>query len=150
MRGFAIKEIKEDLEIMSYHYDVCGFTYKIRNHNSLDVKEITILSPSIVSSLVLYSFDKKYKKILEAYLTSLQEDDDSTEGYLMMALDEIARLRNILIKKYHDYLKKDAETKMLQKLKILENEIRSKIVDIKLIKEQEMVHTNISEKGKSR
>lgn len=150
MKSFAIKEIEEDLEIMSYHYDLSGFTYKIRNHNSLDVKEITILSPSIVSHLVLYSFDKKYKKILEAYLVSLQDDDDSTEGYLMMALDEIARLRSILIEKYHAYLKKDAETKMLKKLKILENEIRSKIVDIKLIKEQEMVHTNIEEKGKSR
>ena len=151
MNGFAIKEINEDLEIISYHYDVKGFIYHIHHHNVLNVKEINIVNPYIISSLVLSSFDKKYKKLIENYLSFLQEDDDETsEGHLMQALDEIARLRNILIQKYHYYLKKELETKMLKKLKILENEIRSKIVDIKLIKEQQQVLENEPERGKGR
>jgi len=36
------------------------------------------------------------------------------------------------------------------KLKLLENEVRTKLIDFKLIKEQEMVNTNTVESVKSR
>ncbi len=44
---------------------------------------------------------------------------------------------NILIRKYNLIVSKKVEEKMLKKLKILENEMRSKVIDIKIIKEQE-------------
>ena len=65
----------------------------------------------------------------------------------MLALDEIARLRTLLIKKYNNLLKKKKEEELLKKLKVLENEIRMKMIDFKLIKEQELTK---EEKNKTR
>lgn len=64
----------------------------------------------------------------------------------MMALDEVTRLRTIIINKYHSFLKRQKEEELLKKLKFLENELRVKIIDYKLIREQELN----KEKNKSR
>ncbi|MBE6154139.1 MAG: hypothetical protein E7163_00985 [Firmicutes bacterium] len=150
MKSFIIKELDEDLKIEDFELKSSGFKYKIKNNNDLGVKEITIVSPDIVSDLVSHNFDKKYKKILEFYFNSLQ-DEDTTEGNLLLALDEITRLRNTLIKKYNIYVKRKVLEKLLKKLKILENEIRSKIIDFKLIKETLLgYNNNIEEKSKGR
>ena len=68
----------------------------------------------------------------------------------MMALDEVARLRNIIINKYKFFLKRAEEEELLKKLKRLENELRVKIIDFKLIKEQSLAHNNMEEKSKIR
>lgn len=151
MKSFVIHEMKSKLELMDVISLKGGFKYSIKSSN-LKVKEIVILDPFIIDQLILSNFNRRYKKILEYYLTTLQsEDEDSSEGNFMISLDEIARLRSILIKRYNLVVSKKIEEKMLKKLKILENEIRMKIIDFKLIKERECVHT-IDEpyNGKSR
>ncbi len=149
MLNFAIKNLKSDLEIMKLETPIEGFHYKLKNNK---VKEIIIVNPQIIDSLITYYFDKKYKKILETYLNFLQEDEDNpTDTGFLIALDDIARLRNILIAKYNLILSKKKREKCLKKLKILENEIRSKIIDFRLIKEQELGNTmGEKEKSKSR
>ena len=150
MKSFIIKELKKSLKIEDFELKDSGFKYKIKNNNDLGVKEITIVSPDIVSDLISHNFDKKYKKILEFYFNSLQ-DEDTNEGNLLLALDEITRLRNSLIKKYNIYVKRKVLEKLLKKLKILENEIRSKIIEFKLIKETMLgYNSNIEEKSKGR
>ncbi len=149
MLNFAIKNLKSDLEIMELETPIEGFHYKLKNNK---VKEIIIVNPQIIDSLITYYFDKKYKKILETYLNFLQDDEDNpTDTGFLIALDDIARLRNILIAKYNLILSKKKREKCLKKLKILENEIRSKIIDFRLIKEQELGNTmGEKEKSKSR
>ena len=78
----------------------------------------------------------------------MNNDDESTGTNLMMALDEVARLRTIMINKYKYFLKKKTEEELLKKLKVVENELRVKIIDFKMIKEQEL--KSREETGKSR
>lgn len=151
MKSFVIHEIKKKLKLKESITISGGFKYSIKS-TKLDVKEITILEPHIIDQLIFTNFNKRYKKILEYYLAILQnEEGDSSESAFMIALDEIARLRSILIKKYNLIVSKKVEEKMLKRLKILENEIRMKIIDFKLIKEREYANTiNESSSRKSR
>lgn len=149
MKSFVIKEIGNNFEVISVNYNFNGFNYNFRNKNSLGVKDIVIVSPEIAEGLIISSFNKKYKKILEFYISIINPDDES-EGNLIIALDEIARLRAIIINKYQNILKKNNAEKLLKKLKLLENEVRTKLIDFKLIKEQELVNTNVEESVKSR
>lgn len=153
LKSFIIKELNPDLEFIQMSYPIEGFHYKLKKNNSLHIKEIVIVNPAIINELISYYFNKKYKKILEDYMNALQDEstDNSSDTGLLMALDETSRLRSILIRKYKTFLSKKNEEKFLKKIKILENEIRSKIIDFRLIKEQELTHTiNIEEKSKSR
>lgn len=149
MRSFVIKELKNNLELVVFDYELEGFHYKIKKHNDLDVKEIVIINNDITSSLIVANFDKKYKKILTYYFNIISSGEDSDTN-LFLALDEVARLKNIIMKKYHKYLKKEIEKKILKKITMLENEIKSKIVNIKLLKEYERQNSIVEEKGKSR
>lgn len=150
MKSYIIHELDRELLLESSISLDKGFKYKVKSA-SLGVKEIIILEPYIIDNLIFNNFNCRYKKILEFYLTILQEEDDTSEGNFMIALDEIARLRSILIRKYNLVVSKKIEEKMLKKLKILENEIRIKVTQFKLIKEQEYVNTiNEVTVGKSR
>ena len=150
MKSFVIHEIKKNLKLKDCISVRCGFKYSIKSSN-LKVKEIIIFDPFIIDQLIISNFNRRYKKILEYYIAFLQDEEGDNEGNFMIALDEIARLRSILIKKYNLVVSKKVEEKMLKKLKILENEIRMKIIDFKLIKERECAYTmNEHSNGKSR
>ncbi|MCM1052937.1 MAG: hypothetical protein NC483_03070 [Ruminococcus sp.] len=149
MKSFTIKKLDQDLEIENFKLTIDGFIYKSKNKN-YKVKELVIVNPEIISALVSFSFYKNYKRILEKYLLALKEDDDSTEGNLLIALDEIARLKSIILEKYRNYLKKKEITKFFKQLEILEEEIKNKIVDIKLIKVEMLANTNIVEENRGK
>lgn len=150
--GFTIKKIEETYELISFNYPVKGFSYPLKKNknNTWKIKELIIVNPDIISALISHNFDKKFQKIVELFFSSNDYEEDSTGTSLMMALDEVAHLRTIIINKYKRYLKKEKEEEFLKKLKVLENELRVKIIDFKLIKEQSLVHNNIEEKNKSR
>jgi len=150
--GFTIKRLEDTYELISFNYPVKGFSYPLKKNknNTWKIKELIIVNPDIISALISHNFDKKFQKIVELFFSSNDYDEDSTGTSLMMALDEVAHLRTIIINKYKRYLKKEKEEEFLKKLKVLENELRVKIIDFKLIKEQSLVHNNIEEKNKSR
>ena len=149
MSSFIIKRLTSTLELNKPLKDIKGLVYipKIKN-NDLAIKEIIIVKKEIIDQLILANFNKKYKKIIEYYFNILSNIDDSDNGdtNIILALDEIARLRHIIIKKYQTFLSKKTLEKMLKKLKIMENELRVKLIDYKLIQEQQSI--KVSNKGR--
>ena len=150
MKTFVIKKLPKNKKLDNPLNNIAGYKYIPKIKSKLKISEVTIVSPEITGALITSSFNKKYKRILEFYLTSLDSDDtDSTNGNLMLALNEITRLRNIIIKKYLKILQKKESAHLLKRLKLIENEIRTKIIDIELIKEELLVHNNTVEEEKS-
>lgn len=150
MKSFIIRRLKESIELDRPLEKLDGFKYVPQfRTNELKVKEIIIVSPNLTDKLIEISFDKKYKKVLEMYLKVLEDGENAgTNTNLMLALDEITRLRNIIIKKYQKALSKKTLELLLKKLKILENEIRIKVIDYKMMLEQKKVPE--IERGKGR
>ena len=152
MKGFRVKKLNGVYELEQFDYHIKGFHYPIKKNKpgSLKIKELVIVSPDIITTLISHNFNKKYEHVIKCFFKACDFDDDETGTQLLMALDEVARLRTIIINKYKRFLKKKEEEELLGKLKILENELRIKLIDFKLIKEQSLVHNNVEEKSKSR
>lgn len=150
--SFTIRELKDTYELINFNYAINGFSYPLKKskNSTWKIKELIIVNPDIISALISHNFNKRFQKIVELFFNSNDYDEDATGTNLMMALDEVAHLRTIIINKYKRYLKKEKEEEFLKKLKVLENELRVKIIDFKLIKEQSLVHNNREEKNKSR
>ncbi len=149
MKSFAIKKLNDKYEFESFNYDIQGLSYPIKKgkQENLKITNLVIVNPDMISALISKQFQKKFQRIIDYFFTHNDFDDDSTGTNLMLALDEIARLRTLLIKKYNNLLKKKKEEELLKKLKVLENEVRMKMIDFKLIKEQELTK---EEKNKTR
>ena len=148
MKSFAIKKLKKRMHVLYLEGSLEGYHYAFKNDN-LGIKELNILSEEIIDILIKYNFDKRYKKIIEEYLLLLNDEDSGEDG-LLKVIDEVARLKSIMIKRYEKIIKREENENFLKKLKILENEVRRKIIDIRLIKEREMVYNISEEKVKSR
>ena len=71
MKSFVIHEIKKKLKLSDVISLDGGFKYVLKSSN-LGVKEIIILDPHIIDQLILANFNRRYKKILEYYIATLQ------------------------------------------------------------------------------
>ena len=70
---------------------------------------------------------KKCKKTLERILkliSFIYDDDETGEESVTLALNEIAKFKELLDTKYKEYMKEKEYKLMLKKLEILENEVK--------------------------
>ena len=87
------------------------------------VKKITVLDKDMVSSILEDKIVKKYNLLIKI-IYDLITSDDTTSGDVLAAYTELDRIRNILLYKYNEYLRKEFIDKYLKKLYVLELELK--------------------------
>lgn len=121
-------EITNAISYLEYE-KLSGFDVKPKGNITIDdminVEKMVIINPSLIEKLI----DKKCKKTLEkilnmtAYIYNEVDDSDSDEG-LNLILNEIAKFKSLLEKKYCEYMKEKKYKLLLKKLEIIENEVK--------------------------
>ncbi len=116
----------------SFNYNNFGYEFKPlhRNDNFLRVSRINVLSSTMIDHILSVKFDSLFKKIY-CHVISVVGDDDSTDGDVALVLDEIARLKNIVLNKYDRFLSKKKKEFLLKKIQLLENEAKVKEIMVK-------------------
>jgi hypothetical protein len=145
-----IREIKVVLNSVSIN----GYHIKPRNKMEYDgivVKSMIIVNHGLVEQLL----KKKIKKKLDSYLQfliSVLDEDDTDSGHLMFALNDLERYRRTIMNNYRVYLDKKYFKILMNKLDLIDQELRSKIkIDLnQLFTEQMEMDLDVAEKGKSR
>jgi len=135
MASFLLKKDERTNEIIIMDYEDKGYTFKpgIKAKNHLKVNQITIIKPSMIDGILTTKFNKKYRRLVMIVFNILQSSDEETsEGDIMIALDEIAKLREIILNKYQKFLSHVKEEKFIKQLRILENELRAKQINIRM------------------
>lgn len=133
---------------------VCVNGYHIKPRNKMDyglaVKSMIILNPLLIENLL----KKKIKKKLDSYLQfliSVLDSDDTDSGHLMFALNDLERYRRTIINNYRVYLEKKYFKILMNKLDLIEQELRSKIkIDLNEMFNEQMELDLGEKKGKSR
>ena len=85
-----------------------------------------------MEKIIVNKYTIKYKrlaKIIKALLAS--ENDDETESDYMIALDEIAKLKDMLLIKYQAFLKKEMFEYFLSDLFFLEKVLQERLIEIR-------------------
>lgn len=144
-----IKKIKVKL-----NKTIDGYHIKPRNkmvYDGIVVKSMTIINYGLVEQLL----KKKIKKKLDSYLQfliSVLDDEDPDSGHLMFALNDLEKYRRTIMNNYRIYLDKKYLKILINKIDLIDQELRSKIkIDLnKLFTEQMEMDLDVVEKGKSR
>jgi len=106
-----------------------GYRVKPRNKMEYDgivVKSMVILNKNLVQILL----KKKIKKKLDSYLQfliSVLDSDDTDSGHLMFALNDLERYRRTIMNNYRVYLDKKYLKILMDKMDLIDQELRSKI-----------------------
>lgn len=128
----------KDLELEKLN----GFLFKPHNninYGEIVVSKLIMFNPSFTETIL----KKKIKNKLEIYLRfiiSLIDDDDDTDiTDLRAALNDLTRYKSIIRNKYLLYLDKRYSEMLLKKIELLEQELKSKIINY-IPKEKEGEH----------
>lgn len=127
-KRFVVTKDEQTQTITYKEYDsLKGYDFKPKNKLSkediINVDEMVIINPSLIEKLI----SKKCKKTLERILkliSFIYDDDETGEESVTIALNEIAKFKELLDTKYKEYMKEKEYKLMLKKLEILENEVK--------------------------
>lgn len=131
MSNYILTKEAKTGEIIYMQYRLSGYNFRPRNISraNISLEKITIIKPSIIDGILTQKVDKKISKIIRLVMYILNDEDGSTDpSDVMLALNEITKLRRILLNRYQDFITKENEELFLKKLRILENELRIKII----------------------
>lgn len=139
--SFNLKKKKFKNKSIEYIEDE-GFKYSSKKSNLK--LELTIYNYNIIEGLIIGGFNKKYKTILKMIIRAIPDDDNDSSN-LNIALDELAKLKYLIMTKFEKFLKNETERTLLKKLSFLEKEAKAKLVEFNLIKEEKLAYTNKAE-----
>jgi hypothetical protein len=127
--------------IVNFSSVIDGYCVKPKNKMTYDgivVKSMFIYNKELIQNLL----KKKIRKKLDGYLNfmiSVLDDDDTDSGHLMFALNDLDRYRRLVINNYRMYLEKKYFQILMNKMDLIEKELRSKIrIDINQLFAEQM------------
>lgn len=141
MNSYILKNDDDEKKVLLYK-EKTGYSFSPKKGYKR-VKKITVLDKNMVSGILEDKVIKYYERLIRIIYSLITNGDDTTSGDVLMAYTEIDRLRNIIMYKYHEHLRKEFITKYLKKLYVLELELK-KVHVLELTQEIE------EERGKSR
>ena len=141
MSSYILKNDDEEKKVLLYK-EQSGYSFSPKKGYKR-VKKITVLDADMVSSILENKIVKAYNRMLRIVYNLVTSGDETTSGDVLVAYTELDRIRNILLYKYNQYLKKEFIEKYMKKLYILELELK-KVHVLELTDEIE------EERGKSR
>lgn len=121
MNSFILKNDDEEKKVLLYE-EKKSYSFTPKNRYKR-VKKITVLDKDMVSSILEDKIVKKYNLLIKI-IYDLITSDDTTSGDVLAAYTELDRIRNILLYKYNEYLRKEFIDKYLKKLYVLELELK--------------------------
>lgn len=145
-----IKKIKVDLNSVS----IDGYRIKPRNkmvYDGIVVKSMTIINKELIEQLLKRKIKKKLDNYLQ-FLISVLDEEDTDPGHLMFALNDLERYRRTIMNNYRVYLDKKYLKILMDKMDLIEQELRSKIkIDLnQIFNEQMEMELEEPKKGKNR
>lgn len=141
MNSYILKNDDEEKKVLLYK-EQSGYSFSPKKGYKR-VKRITVLDSDMVSSILEDKIVKTYNRLLKIIYNLIVAGDETTSGDVLVAYTELDRIRNILLYKYNQYLRKEFIEKYMKKLYVLELELK-KVHVLELTEKQE------EERGKSR
>ena len=124
-------------------YDnLSGFKFKPLNkinYSGVTVKKMVMVNPSFVEKVLKRKIKKRLELYIRFIISIIDSDDDSTDiTDLRAALNDLTRYKEIIKHKYMLYLDEKYSKLLLQKIELLQQELKNKIVSYKLPEEKNL------------
>ena len=121
---YVIDKTNEKMKLMTYSIKMTGLDVKPKNGGSdITARNIKIVDPSLKENYIKKRINSKIDKVIK-FMVSLLNDDDSTDEDVGMVIDEVNKLKGIIVNKYKENMKKSDYKALLSKLIVIEEEFK--------------------------
>ena len=150
---YVIDKKQEKMKLMYYDVKMDGLDVEpINNVKDLNIKakKVKIVDKKLRESYIKQRINKKIDKIIN-FMMRIINDDDTSEDDVGMVLDEMNRLKGIIVNKYKEYINASEYKSLLSKLIMIEDEFK-KNYNNKMFTSyiQNAIYDGIKEEGRSR
>lgn len=123
---YIIDRKNENLKLVNYNVKINGMEVKPVNKASsqtLKAGKITLVDKELISSYINQVINKKTDKIVK-FIINILNDDSTSEDDSGIVLDEINRLKGVIMKKYREHMIEEEYKAALSKIFIIEEEFK--------------------------
>ena len=123
---YVIEKNGKDMKLVYYSVNMVGLNVEPKNGVpglTIKAKRVVLVDPELRDAYIKQRINKKIDKVIK-FMLRILNDEDTTEGDVGMVLDEINKLKGIVIKKYKEYMKVSEYKALLTKLIIIEEEFK--------------------------
>lgn len=120
---YALKK-KNNYKVL-YSYDKAGFVIESLKDSSkyrIEVSRLTLIDKDLITYYITKLINRKFDKLFAHMYRVLTDDEDDSNTPLI--LDEISKLKSIVIMKYKEYVSEEIYKDIMKKLIIAEDEFR--------------------------
>ena len=119
------KSVKEE-KLMYYNVKMKGLTVSPKNAVpglTIKAKKITFIDSELIKEYIKGRINRKIDKIVK-FMLRILSDEDTGEDDSGLVIDEVNKLKGIIINKYKEYLTESEYKALLTKLILLEEEFQ--------------------------
>lgn len=132
MVNYLIKKKSNHLRFISIPvFTGYSFKPKLNSDKYIVVSEVIIINRQMIDDILTIKFEKNFKRLVALALNVINDEDETDDSKASIVLGEIELVRGILLNRYQKFLNHQKEELFLQKLRLIENEMRMKQVAIK-------------------
>ncbi|MBR4178688.1 MAG: hypothetical protein IKR57_05015 [Bacilli bacterium] len=128
---YVIEKNNEKQKLANYNINIVGLNVTPKNEVpglNIKAKKVILIDSNLRDSYIKQRIDRKIDKIIK-FMLRILNDDDTTEEDTGLVLDEINRLKGIVINKYREYMLDSEFKSLLTKLILIEEEFKKSYND---------------------
>lgn len=123
---YVVEHKGEDKKLIYYNVNIVGLNVTPKNNiKDLTIKadKIILIDPDLCESYIRKRINKKIDRVIK-FMIKILNDDGTTDDDTGLVLDELNKLKGIIINKYKEYMLESEYKALLTKLIIIEEEFK--------------------------
>lgn len=123
---YVIEHKGEEKKLTYHNVKIVGLSVTPKNNvKDLTIKadKIILIDPNLCETYIRRRINKKIDKVIK-FMIKILNDEDTTDGDAGLVLDEVNKLKGIIINKYKEYMLESEYKTLLAKLILIEEEFK--------------------------
>lgn len=123
---YVIDKNGSNKKLMNYTVSMVGLDVKPKNGVSglsIKAEKIILVDKDLRDSYIKQRINKKIDKVIK-FMLRILNDEDTTDGDVGLVIDEINKLKGIVINKYKEHMLESEYKALLTKLILIEEEFK--------------------------
>lgn len=126
MKKYIIDKDNPNEKLLYYNVKVVGLSVtpnkSVPGYNVI-AKKLTLVDPELREAYIKQKINKKIDKVIK-FMIKILNDEDTSDEDAGIVLDEINKLKGIIINKYKEYMLESEYKALLTKLILIEEEFK--------------------------
>ena len=123
---YVIEHKGEEKKLTYHNVKIVGLSVTPKNNvKDLTIKadKIILIDPNLCETYIRRRINRKIDKVIK-FMIKILNDEDTTDGDAGLVLDEVNKLKGIIINKYKEYMLESEYKSLLTKLILIEEEFK--------------------------